>query len=55
MPSYAEHQQNLKAAQLEVKKLQAANRNAGNVRAGGAGGKRKKKKSGGYVCAVLVL
>eukprot|EP00658_Telonema_sp_P-2_P057724 TRINITY_DN4613_c0_g1_i13.p1 TRINITY_DN4613_c0_g1~~TRINITY_DN4613_c0_g1_i13.p1 ORF type:complete len:868 (-),score=250.20 TRINITY_DN4613_c0_g1_i13:104-2707(-) len=44
-PQYAAHVQNLKAAQLEVKKLQAANRYAGNVRSTGASGGRKKKKS----------
>ena len=46
--NYREHQQNIKAAQLELKQLQAANRNKGNVRAGGgfAGPKKRKKKSG---------
>ena len=54
MPTYAEHQQNLKAAQLEVKKLQAGNRMAGNVRAGAAGAKKKKRKSGISLSVTLV-
>eukprot|EP00656_Telonema_subtile_P013370 TRINITY_DN16794_c0_g1_i1.p1 TRINITY_DN16794_c0_g1~~TRINITY_DN16794_c0_g1_i1.p1 ORF type:complete len:807 (-),score=285.11 TRINITY_DN16794_c0_g1_i1:55-2475(-) len=47
MDTYNEHQQNLKAAQLEVKRLHAANRGAGNVRSGGAAGAKKRRKRSG--------